>query len=259
MGYRRRRQCESQIYHVMARGVGRMLLFEDDVDRSRYLSFLDDALSRHDLDALAWCLMDNHIHLLVRGQLERVAKVMQLAGRSYALYFNRRHDHVGHLFQGRYASKPIEGNEHLLTVVRYIHQNPIESGASESCHYSWSSYGAYLGLPHCASRRFDETAVLGLLGSVAEFRRFHELPGSSFVATARHRPTSSMSMEAATAVLRGVLGEAGIGEVPLHDKAARDAIIVELRARGLSIRQVERLTGIGRGIVSRADGRLADE
>lgn len=68
-----------------------------------------------------------------------------------------------------------------------------------------------------------------------------------------------MSMEAAIAVLRGVLGEAGIGEVPLHDKAARDAIIVELRARGLSIRQVERLTGIGRGIVSRADGRLADE
>lgn len=135
MGYRRRRQCESQIYHVMARGVGRMLLFEDDADRSRYLSFLDDALSRHDLDVLAWCLMDNHIHLLVRGQLERVAKVMQLAGRSYALYFNRRHDHVGHLFQGRYASKPIEGNEHLLTVVRYIHQNPIESGASENCHY----------------------------------------------------------------------------------------------------------------------------
>ena len=104
MGYRRRRQCESQIYHVMARGVGRMLLFEDDADRSRYLSFLDEALSRHDLDVLAWCLMDNHIHLLVRGQLERVAKVMQLAGRSYALYFNRRHDHVGHLFQGRYAS-----------------------------------------------------------------------------------------------------------------------------------------------------------
>lgn len=74
MGYRRRRQCESQIYHVMARGVGRMLLFEDDVDRSRYLSFLDDALSRYDLDVLAWCLMDNHIHLLVRALLQQAPR-----------------------------------------------------------------------------------------------------------------------------------------------------------------------------------------
>lgn len=252
MVYQRRRRCESDIYHVMARGVGRLLIFEDDADRGKYLSALEGALARHDVTLLAWCLMDNHVHLLFHGCLEDIAKVMQMTGRTYALHFNKRHDRVGHLFQGRFVSAPIEGDAHLLTVVRYIHQNPFEGGLSETCDYPWSSYGAYLGAPNWPMAHMDLGLVLGLFDDVDGFRRFHEVSGSSLGLLGRQVAPPAMSIEAASAVLREVLAEHGLGEMPLHDKATRNAILSKLRKRGLSIRQVERVTGVGRGIVARA-------
>lgn len=253
MGYQRRRRCESDIYHVMARGVGRLLIFEDDADRGKYLGALESALARHNVGLLAWCLMDNHIHLLFHGCLDDIAKVMQNTGRTYALHFNKRHDRVGHLFQGRFVSAPIEGDSHLLTVVRYIHQNPSEGGLSKTCDYPWSSYGAYLGAPNWPMAHMELDVVLDLFdGDVDGFKRFHEVSGSSLGRSGMQVVGSTMSIEAASAALRDVLAEQGLGEVPLHDKLGRNAILSKLRERGLSIRQIERVTGVGRGIIARA-------
>lgn len=167
-----RKRAESEVYHVMTRGVGRQVIFEDDADRRFYLAVLTEELASHDGELLAWSLMDNHVHLLVRMRLEELSELMRALGSAYASFFNRRHDRVGHLFQDRFRSEPVESEAYLLTVVRYIHQNPVAAGLAPSCEYRWSSYRAYLGLP-CEGVPTECDTVFSMLGGVDGFVGFH--------------------------------------------------------------------------------------
>lgn len=125
----RRRECDSQIYHITARGVGRMNIFEDDDDRGEFLRLLSAALEATTVEAYAWCLMSNHVHLLLHGPLESISEAMRRTLGRYAVFFNKKHDHVGHLFQGRFFSVPVIDDPQLMELVRYIHQNPAHAGA----------------------------------------------------------------------------------------------------------------------------------
>ena len=169
MDRKNRQLSESNIYHVVVRGVGRQLIFEDDKDRQEYMQMLlSDARKRNGL-ILAWCLMGNHVHLLLQLDMEQIAQVMRRVGSGYARYFNKRHDRVGHLFQGRFGSTPISTDEQLMAVVRYIHRNPDEGGVSTYESYPWSSYREYLG----QAVTVDTKLVLGTFGSIEQFKMFH--------------------------------------------------------------------------------------
>ena len=138
-----RRSGDSGIYHVVCRGSGRQLIFETDADRARYMNSLLELVSEFNAELLSWCLMDNHVHLLIRQQIDDLSQMMRRLNSGYALYFNLVHGRSGCLFQGRYLSEPVEDDAYLMTVVRYIHQNPLKAGMTSSCSYKWSSYDAY--------------------------------------------------------------------------------------------------------------------
>lgn len=250
MVYQRRKQSELDIYHVMVRGAGRQLIFDDEEDRKAYLSILAEVLSKLPLELYAWCLMDNHAHFLLYGELKYVSQLMQELGRRYSRRFNDRHDRVGHLLQGRFKSVPVTSEDHLLTVLRYIHRNPVDAGLSSSCVYPWSSYGEYVGL---STRSLVETgAVSGLFDSARDFEDFHsssDREGDAVLALSR---ASFMGDDEARKEFRRVLAKEGFLAFPVQDKRSRDRLICVLRARGLTIRQIGLLTGVGRNIIARA-------
>ena len=134
-------------HHVTARGTNRMSIFRDDFDRAMLLYRLETAVDRHRWCCHAYCLMGNHFHLILETELATLAAGMQLLCGAYAQGFNRRHGRSGHVFQGRYDTRLIETERHLLESSRYTVLNPVRAGICESAgEWPWSSYRATAGL-----------------------------------------------------------------------------------------------------------------
>jgi REP element-mobilizing transposase RayT len=122
-------------------------IFEDNQDRRRFLSVLDEAVKRFNWLCHAYCLMDNHYHLLVETIDGNLSVGMRHVHGVYTQAYNRRHNRVGHLFQGRYKSILVERHNYLLELCRCVVLNPVRAGiVKHPGKYGWSSYKASVGL-----------------------------------------------------------------------------------------------------------------
>src|SRR5689334_3184397 len=140
-----RAELAGELFHVFARGAARQPIFVDDLDRRRYLALLARTTRRVDWSCLSYCLMGNHLHLLLEAAVTDLSRGMHQLQGGYANAFNRRHDGSGHLFQGRFKAEPITTDEHLLTVIRYIVNNPVEANlCGEPEDWPWSSHACIL-------------------------------------------------------------------------------------------------------------------
>jgi putative transposase len=159
------------LYHVIARGNQRQPTFLDDADYGAYLRRLALYLERYGVNLHAYCLMPNHVHLLARAGTTPLAKFMQGLQQSYTQWFNRVHEKVGHVFQGRYRAIVCDSDEYLVTLVRYIHLNPVRAGlASRPELYRYSGHRALL--TGQATALLDPEPVLSLLGGPAAYAHF---------------------------------------------------------------------------------------
>ncbi len=133
-------------YHVMMRGNAGCDLFFSEADRSRFLLLLQEGIGRYGHRLHAFCLMTNHVHLLIQVGEIPLSGIIQNLGFRYSRYINSRRREVGHLFQGRYKAILVEADRYLLELVRYIHLNPVRAGLCEAASDSdWSSHNAYMG------------------------------------------------------------------------------------------------------------------
>jgi len=132
-------------HHVTQRGNYRQVVFEDDEDRAAYLEFLKVYKERYGLEVWAWCLMDNHVHLVaVPLEADSLSKTLHMTHMRYAAYANRRHGRQGHLWQGRFYSCVLDGG-HVATAVRYVERNPVRAGMVRKAEkYRWSSARAHV-------------------------------------------------------------------------------------------------------------------
>jgi REP element-mobilizing transposase RayT len=112
-------------YHVMLRGNGGMDVFGSDDDRCRFLLLLQEGSIRFGFRLHAFCLMGNHIHLTIQVSDVPLSKIMQNLSFRYTRWFNAKNQRFGHLFQGRYKAILIDDSAYLLTLIRYIHLNPV--------------------------------------------------------------------------------------------------------------------------------------
>jgi REP element-mobilizing transposase RayT len=133
----------------MMRGIERRAIFVDDDDRLAFVERLVRVVPETGTACLAWAFMLNHVHLLLRTGHAPLSRVMARVNTAYAMYFNRRHERVGHLFQNRFRSRLTTSHADVLGVIRYIHRNPLEASTVDSAEaladYPWSSHAALIG------------------------------------------------------------------------------------------------------------------
>jgi len=128
------------MYHVIVRGNERKAVFRDDADREDYLRRLARYREKFGFRLLAYCLMNNHVHLAIEAGNDPLSRIMAGLQSSYTQYFNRRHGRVGHLFQGRYKAFLIEKDRYALALLRYPHENPVKARmVVKPEQYVWSS------------------------------------------------------------------------------------------------------------------------
>lgn len=245
----RRDRCDSDVYHVTARGVNQQIIFEEERDRHRLFNLLQEDVDEFGVELYAWCFMQNHVHLLPHCSMETLSRFMEHILKQYAKYFNWHHGREGHLFQRRFFSKPVETDDQLVATIRYIHQNPIEVGVTDLLSYRWGSYREYLGVPGIVSTEFP----MKLFGDTESFVSFHKKiendrslePGQSL----RMRYKSD---DEAIAYAKQVTGLSELSQIASSDKKRRDELIARLRENGLTIAQISRITGISKSVVQRA-------
>lgn len=220
---------------------------------SRFLHILSKKLDDDKIAILAWCLMENHFHLLVKADQPALSQFMQRVTISYAQYFNGRHGHVGKVFQNRFHSTDINSESHLLSVVRYIHRNALEAGSGSISDWEWSSYRECIGDDDAVGTRIcDVEQTLALFGSKDDFVAFHqdEAVQEDIVSILPYR--SRISDAEARRIIEERIGKNYADMLSSTTSQERNERIRMLKHLGLSIRQIERLTGIGRGIITRA-------
>ncbi|MGI5880031.1 MAG: REP-associated tyrosine transposase [Syntrophomonadaceae bacterium] len=178
MPRQQRLRSSSGYYHIMLRGNERKNIFNSDGDKQRFLEILFEKKQEGRFHMHAFCLMDNHIHLMISEGSEDIAKVMKRITVSYVYYFNKKYKRVGHLFQDRYKSEVVEQDSYVLSLARYIHQNPVKAGmVKRPDDYKWSSYNSYLNKDNYYRRMLDTDIVLGLFAidrevAVEEYIKF---------------------------------------------------------------------------------------
>ena len=167
------------LYHVTVRGDRREDIFEDDQDRQQFLLVLGQVIVRFNWLCLAWCLMDNHYHLLIQTPDANLSKGMRQLNGVYTQFSNRRHQRAGHLFQGRFKAILVDSDAYLLELLRYVVLNPVRAGmVNNAADWVWSSYRQSVGLEPAASW----LSVAALLSQFAGQRELAQQHYARFVA-----------------------------------------------------------------------------
>ncbi len=145
MTRQRRKISNSKVYHVIVKGIDDQDIFYDDQDRRYFLKQILNLKKEINYDVYSYCLMTNHIHMVIKSEAKVLSKIMQSLMIRYVYYFNSRYERSGTLVQNRFKSKCVENQKYFLEVCRYIHRNPEKAGMAKTQNYKWSSYQEYLG------------------------------------------------------------------------------------------------------------------
>lgn len=245
-----RKRAESGIYHVMLRGINHQQIFMDREDNKKFLLTIRQYKPVCSYKILAYCLMGNHIHILLREGTEPLEQVFKRIGSSFVYWYNARYQRTGHLFQDRFKSEPVEDDAYLLTVIRYIHQNPVKAGLCQTPEeYPYSSWREYLGKPWLTD--VDETFKLIELDDLIAF---HRILGEEECLEEPPRPAAHVTDVQAVRLMEQLTGCKNASEFQRLNPAARDRAILALRDNHLSVRQISRLTGSSMMVVRNARG-----
>jgi len=241
-----REKSETGIYHIMMRGVDKRDIFINEEDYKRFLFYIVKAKKKSNFSLLSYCLMTNHVHLLLKEGNEEIGESIRRISVGYAQYHNTRHNRIGHLFQNRFRSEPINNDSYLLTVLRYIHQNPLKAGIINSgCDYEWSSYGLYLKPNNSIIER---DIILGYFVNVLDFVKFNN-EASNDICLEYGEKKKYTDVE-----LKKIIEELiDIKIISGQNIEKRNQALKQIKdVTGASIRQLERVLNIGRSIILKA-------
>ena len=229
----------------MLRGVNQQQIFEDGEDCDKFLQVLKDCKAISEFKLFAYCLMGNHIHILLQETNEPIELLMKRIATRFVYWYNIKYQRVGHLFQDRFKSEPIENDAYFLTVLRYIHQNPIKAGICKTvADYENSSYNEYFK----SSDLIDSDFVFDLI-SKDEFTKFNSEKVFESCLDVEDKPKIKVTDEQAKKIIEKVSKCKNVAEFQTLDVKTRDKCLKKLRESGLSIRQISRLTGVSFNIV----------
>ena len=240
-----RKKSESGIYHIMLRGINQQQIFEDHEDYDKFLTILKECKAICEFKLFAYCLMGNHIHLLLQEGTESLEQVFKRVCGRFVYWYNTKYRRVGHLFQDRFKSEPVDSEEYFWTVLRYIHQNPLKAGLCKRVEdYSYSSYSEYFN----KSTFVDRDYALSMM-TMDEFVGLNHQAVTTSCMDIGEKMLTRVTDEQAKALIRKVSKCENISEFQNLSPSDRDKYLKKLKEKGLSIRQLSRLTGIGIGVI----------
>ena len=239
----------TNIYHTIIRGINKSVIFEEESDYVRFQTLLLDCREKYGFSVLAYCFMNNHVHLLIRSceaPLEFIFKSLEVR---YSYWFGAKYQRSGHLFQNRYFSNPVESERSVLNTIRYIHDNPLKAGiVSHAEKYKWSSCAAYCSGVNDELVSLDE--ITELLGFRPEFSgEDADACSEAFVyePKEKYHVTDEQGIEWMQ-ILTGCQSHAQFQQL---ERKKRNTYIRKLHQKGVSVRQLVRICGITKSTVER--------
>lgn len=246
MPRRARQMADSGIYHVMLRGINREAIFIDVEDPPRFLLALARAKAKSGCALLAYSLMSNHVHLLLQARTEPLGDTVRRVGVSYAVWFNRKYGRVGHVFQNRFRSLPVENDAYFINVCRYIWNNPVSAHlVAEPADYRWNSCS-----PLTPTGLVDDRDLDGLLPSLgrAQLAAPVERPASESKPLGRPRKFSTAE---AARLLEVSCGARSFEEFVKLDPLDQRRVVCELRIRQVPFAVIAAVTGLTKSTAHR--------
>lgn len=241
MPRRERIKSNSKIYHVMCRALNKQVLFDEEEDFLYYLNLLKKNSTVTNVKIYAYCLMTNHLHLIIKDNEDKLNIFMKSINVSYAKYYNKKYGRVGYVFNDRFHSEPIENIKYFLTCLRYIHQNPVKAMICEKTYdYKFSSIHAY---------RNDKGNYLGLVDTKYiyskfdknEFLKWNEANNNDRCMDVM---CNKMSDEEVAKLLYGIMKVKGKKEYLQKGEAEKAIAILKLLDYSIPMMQIARVSGI---------------
>lgn len=248
---------KSKIYHVMVRGNEKKSIFVDDEDRYKFISIIRDKKENNEYLIYAFCLMDNHVHMIIKEEIDSISRIMRRINTSYAYYFNKKYDRVGHVFQDRFKSEEIESERHLLAAIRYVHNNPVKAKmVKEPSEFIWSSYNSYIDKGSYKNNIISKEEILGYFSSnigaaIALFVKY-SMENAEEVFIDYQEVEAIINKYNAGAFIGVFLKEIDCERVELLEKNQKKELILQLKKKSnLSTRQIAAMLGVNRNFVQR--------
>jgi len=239
---------------LILRGINRQNIFLDEPDAVRLVETIKRYKAVCKFEVFAYCIMSNHIHILIRENEDSISNIIKRISGSYVLWYNKKHRRCGHLFQERFRSEAVENEDYFLTALRYIHQNPVKAGiVADPINYKWSSYKEYAGKPLITDTGF----ALDILSSdrkmaIELFQDFNNRRNDDICLDLDDEYTTRVP----DSELYDYLKKLGIDDPNKFkqlDKTSRCDVLNKLKSvDGITIRQLSRVTGVSRGVIFRA-------
>ncbi len=237
----------SQVYHVIMKGINRQIIFESYYDYVEFLNILQTYKDTYKFEIYAYCLMSNHVHLLVKEGNEPLSDTLRRINTKYAMWFNKKYDREGYLFQERFKSEPVDKEDYLKTLLQYIHQNPVKAGiVSKVSLYRWSSFHAYDKHP---TPLVDSAQIEFLFDSKEELLK--HINTLSKTQCMEYYSSNRIPDDEAMLLIKEKCNITEPTVISSMDSFHRDKLIEELLDLGLSVRQINRLTGVSRRIIDK--------
>lgn len=250
------------IFHVMMRGINHQNIFEDEEDYYRFLSTLDTMAEAFEPDGTlagrnytlyAYCLMSNHFHLLIRERNDNLAMAVKRIASSYVYYYNHKYGRDGHLFRERFKSEPVNDMDYFTTLLRYIHQNPVKAGLVQNVKdYEFSSWGEYAETVDPAFQLCNTHTVLNRIPFAELEALMNEaLPEDIGCIDIEDPSKGRPSDDQVWLMIRELTGATHATAFQQLPEETKKQAFRELKGHRASLRQLSRLTGIGKGVIHR--------
>lgn len=231
----------SQYLHIMPRGINKQIIFEQDCDYENYLQLLRIYSHKYNIKVIAYCLMENHAHILIFDEENRSSIFLNCVNHCYAKYFNQKYNRVGSLFQKPTNIKYVFDQKYLITVFSYILCNPERANISLAQHYKWNSYDEYFKDVTFISKDYAED-IYGDIKNLDEI--LHTFSHGEVIC--ENKPIKNQIIKDRLNKEFGILSTTNILS---FDRYKRNKIVSIMKSEGLTIKEISRLTGISKGII----------
>ncbi|WP_248278562.1 transposase [Bacillus sp. DNRA2] len=235
----------------MLRGINRQTIFEDDEDRRKFLETLKKYRNISKYELYGYCLMDNHVHLLMKESEETISDAIKRISSSYVHWYNMKYERCGHLFQDRFKSENVENHDYFKIALRYIHQNPMKAGLARNVFESkWTSINEYLK----KAILVDVDVGFGLFS-------YDRKSAINMFILYMNQSNGDQCLDdyiinrKSDQEVREYLNQLGIintSTIQRMERGARDEVLSKLKKlNGVSVRQLSRITGISKSVIDR--------